>query len=193
LYESELPALAWECHRNLGYWVSVKLVGGVFHGCADFVDISRHGSDGTGATRSDLFLLYYSTITTCSIKGGPAEGGGSLSPSYSMNSSSSGPPPISIKHETVVDSDDESSLSSREARSSTRLGANYQFSSTKDQPLFLRKTYEMLETCPQDIASWSDKGDSLFIKDPEAFAQSVIPQYFAHSNFSSFVRQVGHR
>ena len=105
-----------------------------------------------------------------------------------MSSSSSGlhPLPSGFMKYEVVDSDDDSS--SRDER--TTRSSSHQFSSTKDQPLFLRKTYEMLETCPQHIASWSEKGDSLFIKDPEDFAQSVIPQYFAHSNFSSFVRQV---
>jgi hypothetical protein len=60
----------------------------------------------------------------------------------------------------------------------------------REQPLFLRKTYQMLENCPADIAGWSEKGDSFMIKDPDRFAQTVIPQYFSHSNFSSFVRQL---
>lgn len=60
----------------------------------------------------------------------------------------------------------------------------------KEQPIFLRKTYQMLETCPSHIACWADSGESFFIKDPDAFAQKVIPQFFAHSNFSSFVRQL---
>lgn len=60
----------------------------------------------------------------------------------------------------------------------------------KEQPIFLRKTYQMLETCPAHIACWSDSGESFYIKDPDAFAQKVIPQFFAHSNFSSFVRQL---
>lgn len=58
------------------------------------------------------------------------------------------------------------------------------------QPLFLRKTYQMLETCPQAIACWSEGGDSFMIKDPDRFAAEVIPQYFSHNNFSSFVRQL---
>ena len=60
----------------------------------------------------------------------------------------------------------------------------------REQPLFLRKTYQMLESSPKAIAAWSVKGDSFLIKDPDRFAQTVIPQYFSHSNFSSFVRQL---
>jgi len=60
----------------------------------------------------------------------------------------------------------------------------------REQPLFLRKTYQMLESCPTAIAAWSAKGDSFLIKDPDRFAQTVIPQYFSHNNFSSFVRQL---
>lgn len=58
------------------------------------------------------------------------------------------------------------------------------------QPLFLRKTYQMLEACPPEYAGWSESGESFMIKDPDLFAQHVIPQYFSHNNFSSFVRQL---
>lgn len=57
-------------------------------------------------------------------------------------------------------------------------------------PLFLEKTCEMLEKCSPDIASWSPNGDSFIVKNPVAFAEHVIPIYFKHKNFSSFVRQL---
>jgi hypothetical protein len=59
-----------------------------------------------------------------------------------------------------------------------------------DQPVFLRKLYQILESCPPAIASWSERGDSFVIKDPDVFAAQIIPRYYNHSNFSSFVRQV---
>lgn len=55
---------------------------------------------------------------------------------------------------------------------------------------FLSKTFHMLSQCPQDIASWSDGGHSFTIKDVDAFEKDVIPQYFNHNKFPSFVRQL---
>jgi hypothetical protein len=56
--------------------------------------------------------------------------------------------------------------------------------------LFLQKTYTMIDTCDPDIASWSNDGMSFYVKDPERFASTVIPTFFKHSNFASFVRQL---
>lgn len=57
-------------------------------------------------------------------------------------------------------------------------------------PLFLRKTHVMIENCDPDIAEWSSEGDSFVIKDSQAFATTVIPKFFKHNNFSSYVRQL---
>lgn len=55
---------------------------------------------------------------------------------------------------------------------------------------FLTKTYYMLEQCPKDIASWSNNGQSFTIKDVDAFENEVLPKYFNHSKFPSFIRQL---
>jgi len=57
-------------------------------------------------------------------------------------------------------------------------------------PLFLSKTYHMIDRCDQDIATWSASGDNFVVKNVEKFASSVLPLYFKHSNFSSFARQL---
>jgi hypothetical protein len=57
-------------------------------------------------------------------------------------------------------------------------------------PIFLRKTYTMIDTCSPDVASWSDDGLTFYVKDTEKFASEVIPEFFKHNNFSSFVRQL---
>jgi len=57
-------------------------------------------------------------------------------------------------------------------------------------PIFLKKTYKMIDTCDPNIASWTADGDMFVVKDPDLFASSVIPQYFDHNKFSSFARQL---
>jgi len=57
-------------------------------------------------------------------------------------------------------------------------------------PIFLRKTYLMINSCDQDIARWSDDGKCIVIQDPEAFAAKIIPNFFKHSNLPSFIRQL---
>lgn len=55
---------------------------------------------------------------------------------------------------------------------------------------FLSKTYAMIDGLPSHIGGWSEAGDSMVILDSETFASEIIPQYFKHNNFRSFVRQL---
>jgi hypothetical protein len=59
-----------------------------------------------------------------------------------------------------------------------------------EQPLFLLKTFAMLNECSPKIATWSPDGLSFCILDQTSFTDYTIPQYFKHNNFSSFVRQL---
>ncbi|XP_047081765.1 heat stress transcription factor A-5-like [Lolium rigidum] len=57
---------------------------------------------------------------------------------------------------------------------------------------FLLKTYEMVDDPSTDVVvSWSDTSDASFVvwNSPE-FAARLLPTYFKHSNFSSFIRQL---
>jgi HSF-type DNA-binding len=57
--------------------------------------------------------------------------------------------------------------------------------------LFLQKTYEMLqEPNIAHIVSWSDDGASFVIKNSLEFSEQVLPAYFKHQKFSSFIRQL---
>ncbi|KAL9179271.1 hypothetical protein ACHAXT_008561 [Thalassiosira profunda] len=61
----------------------------------------------------------------------------------------------------------------------------------KDEiPVFLRKTWQMINSCDPEIATWSEDGRTFIVKDPDVFASDIIPLYFKHNNFSSFVRQL---
>lgn len=60
----------------------------------------------------------------------------------------------------------------------------------QDIPIFLRKTYHMIDTCDTSVACWSEDGETFVVKDPIKFEKQIIPQFFKHSKFSSFVRQL---
>uniref|UniRef100_A0A6M2EFI0 HSF-type DNA-binding domain-containing protein n=1 Tax=Populus davidiana TaxID=266767 RepID=A0A6M2EFI0_9ROSI len=58
-------------------------------------------------------------------------------------------------------------------------------------PPFLTKTYDIIEDASTNhIVSWSRGNNSFIIWDPQAFSTSLLPKYFKHNNFSSFVRQL---
>ncbi|KAG8062558.1 hypothetical protein GUJ93_ZPchr0003g18182 [Zizania palustris] len=58
-------------------------------------------------------------------------------------------------------------------------------------PPFLCKTYEVVDDPRTDtVVSWGFAGISFVVWDANAFAMVVLPRYFKHSNFSSFVRQL---
>ncbi|XP_057465185.1 heat stress transcription factor A-4c-like [Actinidia eriantha] len=58
-------------------------------------------------------------------------------------------------------------------------------------PPFLAKTYEMVEDPFTDsVVSWSQNNKSFIVWNPPEFARDLLPKFFKHSNFSSFIRQL---
>ncbi|KAL1550173.1 homogentisate 1,2-dioxygenase [Salvia divinorum] len=58
-------------------------------------------------------------------------------------------------------------------------------------PPFLTKTFDMVDdSSTAHIVSWSRGGHSFIVWDPNAFASFLLPAFFKHNNFSSFVRQL---
>lgn len=58
-------------------------------------------------------------------------------------------------------------------------------------PPFLTKTFDMVDDSATDhTLSWSRGGHSFVVWDPHAFSTGLLPRYFKHNNFSSFVRQL---
>jgi heat shock transcription factor len=56
---------------------------------------------------------------------------------------------------------------------------------------FLNKTYEVVDDHSTDtVISWGFAGNSFVAWDAQAFSTILLPRYFKHSNFSSFVRQL---
>ncbi|KAL3645281.1 hypothetical protein CASFOL_010461 [Castilleja foliolosa] len=56
---------------------------------------------------------------------------------------------------------------------------------------FLTKTYQLVEdTAIDDIISWNEDGSAFIVWNPTEFARDLLPKYFKHNNFSSFVRQL---
>jgi hypothetical protein len=58
-------------------------------------------------------------------------------------------------------------------------------------PNFLLKLYQILETNEfHNIIEWGDTGRYFIVKNMNEFTDKVLPRFFKHNNYSSFVRQV---
>nr|AWW87393.1 HSF2 protein [Tectona grandis] len=56
---------------------------------------------------------------------------------------------------------------------------------------FLTKTYQLVDDhATDDIISWNVDGSTFIVWSPAEFARDLLPKYFKHNNFSSFVRQL---
>lgn len=58
-------------------------------------------------------------------------------------------------------------------------------------PAFLSKTYEIF-SMPEfsHVCGWNVNGDTIIVSQLEAFVAMVLPRFFKHRNFPSFVRQL---
>ncbi|KAL7087104.1 hypothetical protein ACP275_13G045100 [Erythranthe tilingii] len=56
---------------------------------------------------------------------------------------------------------------------------------------FLVKTYEMVDDpLTNSVVSWNYTGNSFVVWNPPEFSRDLLPKYFKHNNFSSFIRQL---
>lgn len=105
---------------------------------------------------------------------------------------STGTKGIGTKRKRENDAADSSGSSSipESDHDSKRLRTALTDDAFKNVPLFLTKTYNMINECDPAIASWSDDGEMIVVKDPTRFASKIIPNFFGHNKFSSFARQL---
>jgi heat shock transcription factor 1 len=58
-------------------------------------------------------------------------------------------------------------------------------------PAFLSKTYEIFSMTEfSSVCGWNASGDTIIVSQLESFVSMVLPRFFKHRNFPSFVRQL---
>ena len=68
-------------------------------------------------------------------------------------------------------------------------GAKYKKKS--EYPNFLLKLYQILENNEyKDIIEWSNDGKYFIVKNLHDFTENILPKYYKHNNYSSFIRQL---
>ena len=95
---------------------------------------------------------------------------------------------INIKEEEEEEEDDE-----EEEEEDIEYSAPKPMEGLNEQgpPPFLKKIFDMVEDPDTDtVVSWSETRDSFIVWDEHVFAEDLLPRYFKHKNFSSFIRQL---
>ncbi len=57
-------------------------------------------------------------------------------------------------------------------------------------PGFVSKLYRMVNESTSNLIGWGSHGSTFAVSNPEDFSRQVLPLFFKHNNFSSFVRQL---
>jgi heat shock transcription factor, other eukaryote len=57
-------------------------------------------------------------------------------------------------------------------------------------PGFVSKLYRMVDVSASNLIKWGPDGLTFVVTSPEEFSRQVLPLFFKHNNFSSFVRQL---
>ena len=87
--------------------------------------------------------------------------------------------------------DKASSSSSNSGGGGAKKGKDKKKSVKSHVPAFLNKTYEIMDSKKfTDIAGWTNEGRCIMIHDIAGFSAKILPKYFKHNNFTSFVRQL---
>jgi heat shock transcription factor 1 len=69
--------------------------------------------------------------------------------------------------------------------------ASSQDHSNQEVSRFILKLWNLVEQPSyKSLITWSKDGKSFIVQDDHEFARQVLPRYFKHNNFNSFVRQL---
>ena len=68
---------------------------------------------------------------------------------------------------------------------------NEKYKKKSEYPNFLLKLYQILENKEyKDIIEWSIDGKYFIVKNLHDFTENILPKYYKHNNYSSFIRQL---
>uniref|UniRef100_A0A0E0C3Q5 HSF-type DNA-binding domain-containing protein n=1 Tax=Oryza meridionalis TaxID=40149 RepID=A0A0E0C3Q5_9ORYZ len=139
----------------------------------------RRASHMASSSSSSLCRLLIPRPTTRRFSAGGGEGGG-------MAVAAAAPVKREVKPEAEAGEGDDLGVVAPPPRPMEGLGE-------AGPAPFVAKTYEMVADAATDaVVSWGPggSGDSFVVWDPHALAAGVLPRFFKHANFSSFVRQL---
>ncbi|KAI9029855.1 hypothetical protein CLU79DRAFT_732890 [Phycomyces nitens] len=118
----------------------------------------------------------------------------SQSPSTSQYSQSTPPTFPSLNDEPASkrqNTGQTSDYDDRSSRSTSQSTPRSRISVQRSVPAFLNKLYNMVEDeATNDLIRWSVDGASFTVEQHEEFAKSVLPRFYKHNTFASFVRQL---
>ncbi|KAI8880226.1 hypothetical protein K501DRAFT_335554 [Backusella circina FSU 941] len=104
---------------------------------------------------------------------------------------------VMVSDTTDSSADSSTTASSSRARSSSKSSTRasgsipLKFTPQRSVPAFLNKLYNMVEDeSTSNLIRWSEDGTSFLVEDHEEFAKTVLPRFYKHNTFASFVRQL---
>lgn len=71
------------------------------------------------------------------------------------------------------------------------MGAGFEAEAAKKNiPGFVTKLYRMVNEGTSNLIQWGPDGSTFIVRNDQEFSRQVLPRFFKHNNFSSFVRQL---
>ena len=94
----------------------------------------------------------------------------------------------SIKNENISK---DNKINNEIIKEKEELFHNEKYKKKSDFSNFLLKLYQILENDQyKNIIDWGENGHFFIVKNIHDFTENILPKYFKHSNYSSFIRQL---